>query len=76
MAVTPERHEAIRAELTRMKRYMESLAIEIEAAAPMTDKRGLSWLAAIQLDSALTHLQRRLKEEQERQLLLDRLRGK
>jgi hypothetical protein len=76
MAVTPERHEAIMAELARMKRSMENLAIEIEAAAPMTDKRGLSWLAAIQVDSAITHLQRRLKEEQERQRLLDRLRGR
>ena len=73
MALTPERYIAVDAELKRMKLFLGSLAEEIEAAAPATHKRGFSWIAAIQVDGALTHLRNKLKDDQGEQRLRDEL---
>ena len=55
MSLTPERYTAVDAELQRIQHFLALLAAEIETAAPLTDKRSFSWMAAIQADGALAH---------------------
>jgi hypothetical protein len=74
MALTPERYSRVDAELQRIKHFLVTLAEEIETTAPATDKRGFSWMAAIQADSAMVNLRNKLKDDQEKQRIRDELR--
>jgi len=49
VALTPARHAVVVAELRYIHTYLTSLARELDAAAPLTDKRGLTYQVANRL---------------------------
>lgn len=56
MALTRERQAVLDAELRYIHRYFTSLASEINAAAPLAEKRGASYQAAVQVAGQVDHL--------------------
>ena len=67
MALTPARHTVVVAELRYIHTYLTSLAREIDAAAPLTDKQGVTYQVANKAAEQVAHLRHLLAETQEKQ---------
>jgi hypothetical protein len=68
MALTPERQAVLDAELQYIHRYFLSLASEINAAAPLAEKRGYTYHAALQVAGQVDQLRRLLAGREEIQV--------
>ena len=66
MALTPARHTVVVAELRYIHTYLTSLAREIDAAAPLTDKRGTDYQVTNRTAEQVTHLLHMLADTQEK----------
>jgi hypothetical protein len=66
VALTPARHAIVYAELQYIHTYLTSLARELDAAAPLTAKRGLTYQVANQAAEQVAHLRQLLAEPQEK----------
>ncbi len=64
MALTPARHTVVVAELQYIHTYLTSLAREIDAAAPLTDKREPTYLVTISAADRVAHLRQLLADVQ------------
>ncbi len=69
MALTPARHTIVTAELRYIHTYLTSLARELDAEAPLTDKGGLTYQVANRAAEQVAHLMHLLAETQEKQLI-------
>jgi hypothetical protein len=59
----PERHTQVNTELRRIQQFLQELAQEIQKTAPPAKRRGFTWMAAMEADSAVGHLRNLLAEE-------------
>lgn len=66
MALTPARHKIIDAELHYIQTYLTALAREIDVAASLTDKRGLTYQVTNRTAEQVAHLRQQLAELQEK----------
>ena len=67
MALTPARHAVVVAELLYIYTYLTSLARELDAAAPLTDKQGFTYQVANGAAEQVAHLLYLLADTQEKQ---------
>jgi hypothetical protein len=67
MALTRERQAVLDAELQYIHRYFTSLASEINAAAPLAEKRGSTYYAAVEVAGQVDHLRHLLAGRKELQ---------
>ena len=74
MALTPARHTVVVAELRYIHTYLTSLAREIDAAAPLTDKRGTDYQVTNRAAEHVTHLLHMLADTQEKQSMGEEIR--
>ena len=74
MALTPARHAVVYAELQYIHTYLTSLAREIDAAAPLTDKRGFTYQVANRAAEQVAHLLHMLADTQEKQRIGEAIR--
>jgi hypothetical protein len=58
---TAERYQEVSSELQRILAYLQALAQEIEASLP-PDNRGFTWVAVLDAESAIGHLQHLLAQ--------------
>lgn len=66
MALTPARHAVVVAELQYIHTYLTSLARELDAAAPLTDKHPIPYQVANRAAEQVVHLMYLLAEIQEK----------
>ncbi len=66
MALTPTRHTIVVAELHYIYTYLTSLARELDAAAPLADKRGVTYQVANRTAEQVAHLLHLLADTQEK----------
>jgi hypothetical protein len=76
MAFTAERYTQVKAELEKIETRLFALAVEIDEAAPVTEKKGFIYQAAWRAGDAVAHLQYMLKTQQEQEEIQRRLYGK
>ena len=69
MALTPARHAVVNAELQYIHTYLTSLAREIDAAAPLTDKQGFTYQVVNRTAEQVAHLLHMLADTQEKQCI-------
>ena len=74
MALTPARHSIVVAELRYIHTYLTSLAREIDAAAPLTDKCGVTYQVANRTAEQVAQLLHMLAETQEKQRMGEAIR--
>jgi hypothetical protein len=74
VALTPGRQTVVVAELHYIHTYLTSLAREIDAAAPLTDKRGVTYEVANRAAEQVAHLLHLLAETQEKQRIGEEIR--
>ncbi len=74
MALTPARHTIVAAELRYIHTYLTSLARELDAAASLTDKRGVTYQVANRAAEQVAHLLHLLSETQEKQRIGEEIR--
>jgi hypothetical protein len=74
VALTPARHTIVVAELRYIHTYLTSLAREIDAAAPLTDKHGFTYQAANRAAEQVAHLRHMLADTQEKQRIGEEIR--
>jgi hypothetical protein len=74
VALTPARHTVVVAELQYIHTYLTSLAREIDAAAPLTDKRGIIYQVANRAAEQVAHLRHMLADTQEKQRVGEEIR--
>ena len=74
MALTPARHTVVVAELRYIHTYLTSLAREIDGAAPLTDKRGVTYQVVNRAAEQVTHLLHMLADTQEKQRIGEEIR--
>ena len=67
MALAPTRHTIVDAELHYIHTYLTSLARELDAAAPLMDKRGVTYQVTNRAAEQVAHLRHLLAETQEKQ---------
>jgi hypothetical protein len=63
VALTPARHAVVVAELHYIHTYLTSLAREIDAAAPLTDKHGVTYQVANRAAEQVAHLLHMLADD-------------
>jgi len=73
MALTDERYAEIDAELQRMRDYLAALADEIDAAAPIVNKHGATYVSAISALGAIAALRHMLESQQEHERIGDEI---
>ncbi len=74
MALTPARYTVVVAELQYIHTYLTSLASEIDAAAPLTDKRGTDYQVTNRAAEQVAHLLYMLADDQEKQRVGEEIR--
>ncbi len=74
MALTPARHTVVVAELRYIHTYLTSLAREINAAASLTNKRGVTYQVANRAAEQVAHLLHLLADPQEKQRIGEAIR--
>jgi hypothetical protein len=65
MALKAERYVQVKAELEKMETRLFELSVEIDEAAPPTEKKGFIYQAACRAGDAVAHLRYMLKTQQE-----------
>lgn len=73
MALTAERYTEVKAELAQMETRLFALALEIDGAAPVTEKQGFVYQAAWRAGGAVSHLRYVLKAQQDQTRLGDEI---
>ncbi len=74
MTLTPARHTIVVSELRYIHTYLTSLARELDATAPLTDKHGVTYQMANRATEQVAHLLHLLSDTQEKQRIGEEIR--